>query len=674
MTFKISLFKKTLILNDFKRFWWVSALYTLALMAYIPFSHLMNAMGMDVWETFWIQDTIDRTLSFSQGGVQALLVCTVPVLMAVLIFRYLQADKSAVMMHSLPFKRSSHYASHCLAGFVLLIMPAVLNSLLLIVLKYWTVLGSFYTLSKIFTWLGLNIFFCMLFYSIAVFAGMLTGSSVAQIVFTYIIQILPIGIYALLKFSLEQLLFGFAEAPYALFNQDNYPLFWLLNGGFPRNPQTLGYFAAYILAAAAFLVLGWFVYKHRRLETAGEIIAFPTLYPVFKYGVTFCLMLMGGTYFCGTSRQSLPMLIVGYALVSALGYFVAEILIHKSFRVLRFYKGYLRYALVIGILLGGLSLDVSGFVKRVPSPEEVEKIYFGYNYNDWFYFEKEKNPEFLESRYNDSKYFANNPPLLLESQENIAGVIELQKHLIKERKKGAGSYPYIIYTLKNGDYIIRRYNMNEADQSDAAFLKPIYESLEYKGLKFPAMNLVPEDIKMMSIRDDRSGKRPVDLTETEEIRELTELLKKETAEMPYEDMTSPRDPYIWLSVLENNNAKEIYDKRILVQSSFTSLINWFKDKGYYDQFALLLEDIESVELEKADSLGYASKAATRSRVKINEREVIEELLNINSSTDYNSNAVIVRFNIRNSSWEKHVSLDSPVSVKLKGYFRELENN
>lgn len=672
MTFKISLFKKALILKDLKRFWWVSALYALTLTAYIPFSHLMKAMGMDARETSWFQDTIDRTLSFSQDDVQVILLCTVPVLMAVLLFRYLQTDKSAVMMHSLPFKRSSHYASHCLAGFVLLIMPAVLNSLLLIVLKYWTVLGSFYTLPKIFTWLGLNILFCMLFYSIAVFVGMLTGSSVAQIVFTYIIQILPVEIYVLLKFSLEQLLFGFGEVSYSPLIEDYHPLFLLLNGNF-RNSQTVGYFVAYILSAAAFLLLGWFVYKHRKLETAGDIIAFPALYPVFKYGVTFGLMLAGGAYFGGTSRQTLPMLIVGYALASALGYFVAEILIHKSFRVLRFYKGYLGYALVIGLLLGGLSLDVSGFVKRVPSPEDVEKVYFGYNYNDWFYFEKEKNPEVLESRYHDSEYFVKNPPLLLESQENIAGVIELQKHLIEERKKGAGSSRYIIYTLKNGEYIIRQYNMDEADPGDAAFLKPVYESQEYKGLQYPAMKLAPEAIKLISVSDERSGKRPVTLTGTEETRELTELLKKETAKMSYEDMTSPRDSYIQLSVLENNNSKGIYDKHIPVQSSFTSLLNWLKTKGYYDQFALHLEDIQSVELEKRTDRAYSGNKADPGRVTVKEQDVIEELLNMDSGAGSDRNDVIAYFNVRNNIWSKQISPDAEVSAKLKGYLAELAN-
>ncbi|MDO0825273.1 DUF6449 domain-containing protein [Desulfosporosinus nitroreducens] len=669
MTFKISFFKKALILSDFKRYWWVSALYTLALMAIIPFKHLMETMEIDIQETQWIQDRIDRTLSLSQDEVQVILICVVPVVMAVLIFRYLQVDKSSVMMHSLPFKRSSHYVSHCFSGLVLLLIPAVLNCLIMIMLNNLTVLGSFYTLPKIFMWLGFTTFFNVLLYSIAVFVGMFTGSSVAQIAFTYIVHILPVGIYTLLKFSLAQLLYGFGEVPYSLFNDINYPLFMLFNGTPLRDVYTVGYFMTYIMATVLFLVLGWFVYKYRKLETAGDIIAFPVLYPVFKYGLTFSLMLVGGAYFCGFSRQSFPLLIIGYILGSVLGYFVAEILIHKSLKVLRFYKGYLCYSAVVLILFGGISLDVFGFVNRVPKPEEVNKVYFGYNFEEWVYCEKQNNHEYLESRYGKN-YFENNKPLLLENKENIAGITELQRHLIKERKTGEGPSRYIIYSLKNGGYIIRQYKINETDQNDAALLKPIYESVEYKKLRFPTISLRPDDIKLITLNDHRIGKNPLILTEDTEIQEVTELLKNEIIKMSYEDIVSGTDQYISISVIDNKDK----ETRILIQRSFISLIKLLKDKGYYDRFALLLDDIVSVELEKEERTSNSNQAVIPKRVKIYEREVIEELVNVDPIKDYNSNTVLVRFNIRNSSWQRHVNIDTAVSARLKGYFEELANN
>ncbi len=123
----------------------------------------------------------------------------------------------------------------------------------------------------------------------------------------------------------------------------------------------------------------------------------------------------------------------------------------------------------------------------------------------------------------------------------------------------------------------------------------------------------------------------------------------------------------------------------MLQSSFTLLIKWLEEKGYYDQFALLLEDIESVELENyeermiANSARNSGEAVIPKKVEIKEPEVIAELFNMDDSrTSYNTNTVIVHFNVQNgmssSSWERYINMDTEVSEKLKGYFRQLENN
>ena len=628
----------------------------------------------------WLQETVDRTLSLSEDGFQNILICVVPVLLAVLIFRYLQADKSSVMMHSLPFKRSAHYAGHCFSGLVLLLLPAVFTCFILILLNYFSVLGSFYTMPKILMWLGLNVLFNVLFYSITVFVGMFTGSSIAQIVFAYLFQVLPLAVYTLINFSLRQSLYGFGDNASSMFIEDNSPILRLLNAVPQGEAYTAGYFLTYIIAAVIFIGLGWLVYKYRKLEAAGDVIAFPVLFPVFKYGVTFCLMLTGGAYFSSFSRQSFPLLITGYVLGSVLGYFVAEILIHKSFKVLRSYKGYLYYAAVILILFGGISLDVFGFVNRVPNPEEVSKVYLGSNFEEWVYCEKEKKPEYLEYRFG-KEYLENNNPLLFESKESIAGITDLHRYLIKDRNREEGPSRYIIYTLKNGGYIIRQYEINETDQQDAALLKPLYESGEYKRLRFPAASLRPEDIKLITLSDYRGGKRPVILTDSADLQQLMGSLKNEINKMSYEEMTSRKERYISISVTDNKDKR----KTVQFQSSFTSLIKWLHEKGYYEKFALLPDDIESVELEKYEDRMMANRASNPGqavipkKVEIKEREVIEELLNRDSDIiDNNGKMVIVRFNRRNGmnsgSWENRISIDTAVSEKLREYFRALEKS
>jgi DNA-binding NarL/FixJ family response regulator len=43
--------------------------------------------------------------------------------------------------------------------------------------------------------------------------------------------------------------------------------------------------------------LALFFYKKRKLEAASEPIAFLRLRDIFKYGATFCTMMVGGMYF-----------------------------------------------------------------------------------------------------------------------------------------------------------------------------------------------------------------------------------------------------------------------------------------------------------------------------------------------------------------------------------------
>jgi ABC-2 type transport system permease protein len=86
MTFKVSLFNKGLMASDLKRFWWVSALYGLFLFLILPFQHMMREIPVDV-DHSWVREMLQRSLNIfsGQNGLQIVLICTVPVILAVLL-------------------------------------------------------------------------------------------------------------------------------------------------------------------------------------------------------------------------------------------------------------------------------------------------------------------------------------------------------------------------------------------------------------------------------------------------------------------------------------------------------------------------------------------------------------------------------------------------------------
>ncbi|MCI9551234.1 MAG: hypothetical protein HFF25_06750 [Oscillospiraceae bacterium] len=127
--------------------------------------------------------------------------------------------------------------------------------------------------------------------------------------------------------------------------------------------------AALLLAGASFLL-----YRARRLESAGDVVSVRCMRPVFQYGVAFCAGLTFGiatTSFLGGQE---PTLMASILVWGVAGYFAARMLLDKSFRVLRYWKGAAAVAGVFTALFLVVGFDLTGFETRVPDPDQVDYV------------------------------------------------------------------------------------------------------------------------------------------------------------------------------------------------------------------------------------------------------------------------------------------------------------
>lgn len=662
MTFKVSLFNKGLVASDLKRFWWVSALYGLFLFLILPFQHMMREIPVDV-DHSWVREMLQRSLNIfsGQNGLQIVLICTVPVILAVLLFNYLHNSRAAAVLHSLPFNRNTLFCSHIAAGLALLLLPVVANGLVLIILQTTTHLKECYSLLNILQWMGQTALFDILFFAITVFVGMFTGHAGAHIAFAYILQVLPTGLCLLLVENLRHLLYGYADVNRISILPYDFPLM-LLADGTDRTFFTAGTVAVYLLVAVLFLAAAAYVYKLRHAEAAGEVVAFASMRPVFKYGVTACTMLLAGVYFAGVSGGALPIIIVGYVIGSLLGYLTAEILLQKSLQVWSSYKGYLGYVAVITVLLLGITIDVTGYVHRVPAPEQVQKVYFGSNISGWIHLEKMNNSIDRNHVYGGSYFFTD--------RENIKNITLLHRQLLQKPHARKGINCYIIYTLDNGAHLLRQYNIDEGQYASA--LQPIYESLEYKEARFPVVAQDPAEIKLIEIGDHRTSKRPALLTDSVEIEEFAARLKQDVLQTSFAELTAGMTR---MTIMEENvyiNIVDVHEKerQYALRPGYKSVIAWLKEKGYYEQILLLPEEVKYVELFKAGS--------TPQRVEIRDPQLIAELLSINGPFNYNTGpekAISITFYGKTTAgpfwFHRTIHRDWPVSEALNQYLKQL---
>lgn len=577
MISKTSLFNKSLILSDLKRFWWLSALYAVLLFFVLPFNHLLQSTTT---ELAMRRTSIIGSLKLettAEGNIQMLLICAVPVLLAVLLFRYMHVGKATAVIHSLPCSRRTLYVSHSVSGLLLLTLPVLLTGLLLIATY---VLGNFkahYSFALIPHWVGFTLLFNYLFLSIALFAGMLAGSSIAHLILTYLLHLLPIGIYSLLDYNLYHLLYGYSQSPSYDTPTDALPIILLFKRNVSSWNLPIGYWIGYLLLTLFFFIAAGQIYRIRKLEAAGDIIAFPVIRPIFKYGITLCSMLLCGAYSAMFSEGAVPMILTGYVLGSLMGYWVTEMLMQRSIKVWHSYKGYMAFCAVIAVLLMGVATDTAGFVKHVPKPEEVQEVYYGFHIQDWFV-KRLKDAEYIQYNRRQEEY-----SYFFKSADAIKSVTDLHTQLIRKPYNKKGLRHYVIYTLKNGKHVVRQYPID--DQQYAAFLKPIYESMEFKRVRYPFIAYKTEEIEWMEIGNTHFPRDLALRLTPSDSYELLELLQKEVSQLTYEEMLrTPSGNHMQIQVEGiDNHSYSIYN--LPLQDHREALNQWLKNKGYYEKVA-----------------------------------------------------------------------------------------
>lgn len=558
MKSKTSLFKKGLILSDLKRYWWVSVIFSLVLVLSMPMAHYMQKFNLNVdnSNSRYIKEFIVHELSFLRG-ISSIYPVIIPVIIAVLAYRYIQKGRQASLYHSLPVTRAELYFNSLVSAVILYVLPLLVNVFVMGLLNSFSFLSDFYTMGLIFKWFGLSVLYGILFMSMTIFVGMFTGSSIAQIVFVYILNLLPLFFFETIKINLSSFLFGFSTYSNTDF-YSNLPMTMLLSG---RVAITSRMVVIYIVLSVLLLVGGLVAFKLRRPETAGDIITFKPIRPVFIYGVTVCSTLVGGAYFLGISKSSLSFAIFGYFLWALIGYVVVQMLTSKTFKVLNTYKGYLGYALVLIIMLLGVKFDIFGYINKVPAADEVANVYMGYSLNWW------------ENR-DSVKYtnMSNDNTTIYKETANIKNITELHK-MILENRSNNGFSTYIAYTLKNGKKIVRYYTLDTNLYASA--LGPIYESKEYKNGRFPILHQEATDIKYIQVHNYSNDKQPLVISDKEKLKGFITEIRKDISGFNYEQLASSTEDKLWIDINDNNDRVVSYG----VNSNYTNTLNWFNSKN-----------------------------------------------------------------------------------------------
>lgn len=621
MQSKTSWFNKEVFIQDFRNVGWVSLLFFVGLFFTVPVKILFVFSNKERYVNSYVFNEM-KNVFLINWPLQVMLYFVVPILLAVFLFRYLHVKAQVDMVHSFPVTRTQLYVQHMTSGLLLLWTPILVIALIILLLIQPLDATSYISYTEVFEWFGTIVLFETFMFTFGVFMGMLTGISAVQGILSYIFLFFPFGFSMLLIMNMKKWFYGL-PANYLIFDQLLYysPL-TRLPLIIEKDLMGMEVFI-YLFFIIGFSMFSAILYKRRPLEMASHAIAFSQLKPLFKYGVAFCFMLLGGLYFTELEQTAQTSWVYfGYVTFSIIGYFIAEMVIQKSWRVFHMYKGYLAYAVVMVILFSALQFDITGYEKKLPELSEIESVYF----SPYVYRESVDHENMIkEHSYRD--------------KNNIETIYRLHEEMIANKDKRHVGSDYeevnIIYTLKNGDKLTRQYILFNKEQYKPYF-NELYQSDEYKQNRFDVLRVMPEEVDKITVfQYMNDGDRSSYITNPAHVKEVVEILKDEIKQADYDVLDDTRHRWGNMTLTLSNGDQHSVEGYV----GFEQLSSYLEKNGYKmtsrqlaDEISHMLiakqEDLQQVEtrryaadhevFEKADQYDFI--------VKVTDKEKIAEAL------------------------------------------------
>lgn len=446
MKSKVSFFDGGISRNLLRRCWPLWAGYFLLLLFLLPVP-----LGRVTAKMAEAGEYRRLVLSFANDLVPVSFA--VGILAVMVVFSYLYSSRSCGLMNSLPIRRETMFCTVWLTGLMPLLLAEVLAALLTAALY----LGRGLDVQALLLWLLVGVCAMLCFYGIASFCAMLTGS----------LLVLP-GLYLVLNLTawvvedcLQSLL---RSLIYGLGNRGGWqlialsPPMWLTKKLYVARRDMdnwellgLGWLPIYALAGLALAGLALLLYRKRRMETAGDTVAWPVLKPVFRYCMAFGTALvaavavnslvLGGSFHGRGAAVLIWALLLGGA---ALGWMAAEMLIQRTVRIFPGkWKGLIAVCAVLTLGLWTVELDLTGFERRVPEADEVERVTLLYRGTQE-----------------------------IEIPENIEKALELHRSMVANKAlhepeiHSAGDWMTLHYRLKDGRELERSWYLQMFDPED----------------------------------------------------------------------------------------------------------------------------------------------------------------------------------------------------------------
>ena len=552
MRSRTSFFNPGLAGSLVKRFWPLMLTYLAVLLLTLPLQ-ISSLTGQS-----WYEERLNYEILrlASEGVVYSALAA---LFMAMAMFSHLYNKRDCGLINSLPLRRETTWLTACFTGLLPLLLCPVLTWL---VSRLLFAGNAHISAAALGTWLQCILLANLAFYGLAVFCAMLTGNILAVPALFLALNLAAYGLEGIVRGILDRVVYGYATGTMLLSWLS--PLMYMLSNvkasdgldGFdgptfssqvePAELKGLPALTGYAIAGAVLLMISLLLYRRRQMETAGDVLAVKPLRPIFRYCASLCAALLLPSIFMdamGSRLAGLTLTLVLIALMllgAAAGYYLAEMLLQKSFRVFRVRAwGILALWAVLACLTLAFEFDLFGYERRIPTAEEIAQVQI---------------PSIGRS--------TDDPEAIALCRQLHQRILDNKDHNENQADKDSGRYLHLLYTLKDGSEIQRLYRVDNS-----------------KAWVDSGQSELPLAQQISQLESSRR------LANTAEVPITAQSILRCNADVAYLDPNLPEDVNVsyeqtWISA---EQAWELYETCILPDMADSSLGTvWvYQDDSYY---------------------------------------------------------------------------------------------
>lgn len=482
------LFNRTLFFKNLTRNWplWGMASFFIALFPLAMLSEYLRDGGNILGRGGEINPLDFTYLYYIAASIAPPALLVYSAFCAMLVWEYLCKPRSVGLMHALPIRREGLFVTNFLSGLAMVAIPCAAGGGLCVLASL--VMGAFDAKGLFVTVLAVagEGFF---YFSTATAAAFITGNIFAMPMLYFIFHFLAPLCDLLISTISSFLVFGLEGQEYTGVVEFLSPTIYLMRhvqantvyeetskiseyGGATHYYNTLAsvslenahLIAIYALVGVGLLAIALVLYRLRRSECAGDVIAVNWVKPVFRYSVSAVMAVGGGQLlylafwngFDEPGRYALMPLIMCMILAGLIGYYIASMLLAKTLRVFHgTWPGAAAVALGCVVLCSVLYFDGFGIAARIPADSAIESVYINTAGNSYTLF-PDTDAELI-TRLKEVQR------AMIADQEHIIDFRYMQNefnHTPEEEMSAetvTGTNIRIIYYLKNGMEVARRY-------------------------------------------------------------------------------------------------------------------------------------------------------------------------------------------------------------------------